>query len=596
MPSGASRALAFGRSLLFDWRAYPYLTLLLLALEAALGALLLLRSACAPVARATYATPRTQAILRCACLPPARPCCLPASTRSLTHPPHTLRCTLATRAASTPLQRPSPLAGQRSGGGYVNVDWQAYMEQVTQWRGGESDYARLRGGTGPLVYPAGFLHLFAGLQALAGGDGGAAGGLRGAPLLRVQAAFLGAYLLTLWLALRTLRVALGGSGSGSGSGAPARPWLALLLVLSYRLHSLYTLRLFNDCWSALCVFGAVALLGQRRWLAGALLWSAGVGVKMHGLLLLPALGLVLLRNAGPLRAALCLAAAAALQGVLALPFLAAPAPAPAHYLARAFQLGRESRVGGVEAERTQGFFLHLWSVNWGFLPSSVFVAPRFGSALLAAHLAALLLLAHAQWCGEEGLWRCLQRCLLFALGRQGAAEASASASSGSSGSASSSSAARKRRASPGPAAPPRALALAQPQPPSAAAQPLNLWRGAYADSERDIVLALLGCNFVGIALARSLHYQFYAWYAASLPVLAWGAAARLPPAARLLALAAIEVGVSYGPHLGGSCVVPGVAARDCAPWQASLLVTGGHLLLLGGMAWGSGRAKGGGAQ
>ena len=489
----------------------------------------------------------------------------------------------------------------------MNVDWQAYMEQVTQWRGGESDYERLRGGTGPLVYPAGFLHLFAALQRLAGGDGGAAGGLQGAPLLRVQAAFLCAYLLTLWLALRTLRAVLGG-----GARAPGRPWLALLLVLSYRLHSLYTLRLFNDCWSALCVFGAVALLGQRRWLAGALLWSAGVGVKMHGLLLAPALGLVLLRNTGPLRAALYLAAAAALQGALALPFLLAPAPAPAHYLARAFQLGRESRVGGVEAERTAGYFLHLWSVNWGFVPSGVFVAPRFGSALLAAHLAALLLLAHTQWCGEEGLWRCLQRCALFALGLEGGGcsssssskdsskdssskdSSSSSSSSGGSDSAGAGAAAvRRRRASLGPATPSRALAAAAPAP---APAPLQLWRGAYADSERDIVLALLSCNFAGIALARSLHYQFYAWYAASLPVLAWGAAARLPPAARLLALAAIEVGVSYGPHLGGSCVVPGVAARDCAPWQASLLVTGGHLLLLGGMAWGSGRAKGGGAQ
>jgi len=40
----ASRALAFGHSLLFDWRAFSQLTWLLLALEAALGLLLLLRS------------------------------------------------------------------------------------------------------------------------------------------------------------------------------------------------------------------------------------------------------------------------------------------------------------------------------------------------------------------------------------------------------------------------------------------------------------------------------------------------------------------------------------------------------------------------
>lgn len=36
-------------------------------------------------------------------------------------------------------------------------------------RQGERDYQNIRGGTGPLVYPAGFLYLFSGLRALTGG-------------------------------------------------------------------------------------------------------------------------------------------------------------------------------------------------------------------------------------------------------------------------------------------------------------------------------------------------------------------------------------------------------------------------------------------
>ena len=34
---------------------------------------------------------------------------------------------------------------------------------------GERDYQSIRGGTGPLVYPAGFLYLFSGLRAASGG-------------------------------------------------------------------------------------------------------------------------------------------------------------------------------------------------------------------------------------------------------------------------------------------------------------------------------------------------------------------------------------------------------------------------------------------
>jgi alpha-1,3-mannosyltransferase len=39
---------------------------------------------------------------------------------------------------------------------------------------GERDYAKLRGDTGPLVYPAGFVYLFAALKRLTGGSVAAA--------------------------------------------------------------------------------------------------------------------------------------------------------------------------------------------------------------------------------------------------------------------------------------------------------------------------------------------------------------------------------------------------------------------------------------
>ncbi len=58
---------------------------------------------------------------------------------------------------------------------------------------GERDYRELKGQTGPLVYPAGFVYVFAFLHKLTGGGDIAAG----------QAAFTAIYLLTqavvLWL-------------------------------------------------------------------------------------------------------------------------------------------------------------------------------------------------------------------------------------------------------------------------------------------------------------------------------------------------------------------------------------------------------------
>jgi alpha-1,3-mannosyltransferase len=56
---------------------------------------------------------------------------------------------------------------------------------------------------------------------------------------------------------------------------------------------------------------------------------------------------------------------------------------------------------------------------------------------------------------------------------------------------------------------------------------------------------MLGCNFVGIVFSRTLHYQFYAWYFHSLPLLLW--LAPIPTAARLCLFAAIEAAWSTFP-------------------------------------------------
>ena len=43
---------------------------------------------------------------------------------------------------------------------YTEIDWSAYMQEVSGYLSGERNYNNLSGDTGPLVYPAGFLYVF----------------------------------------------------------------------------------------------------------------------------------------------------------------------------------------------------------------------------------------------------------------------------------------------------------------------------------------------------------------------------------------------------------------------------------------------------
>ena len=47
---------------------------------------------------------------------------------------------------------------------YTEIDWVAYMQEVKGFLDGERNYMNLKGDTGPLVYPAGFVYIFAALH------------------------------------------------------------------------------------------------------------------------------------------------------------------------------------------------------------------------------------------------------------------------------------------------------------------------------------------------------------------------------------------------------------------------------------------------
>ena len=158
------------------------------------------------------------------------------------------------------------------------------------------------------------------------------------------------------------------------------PYVFPLLILSKRLHSVYILRCFNDCFAAFFFWLAIWYFQNRQWTLGSIAYSWGLGIKMSLLLSLPAVAVVLFLGrglGGSLRLALLMAQ---VQLLIALPFLAAN---PAGYLGRAFELTRQ--------------FKFEWTVNWRMLGEHVFLSKRFALALLALHALVLVLFITTRW-------------------------------------------------------------------------------------------------------------------------------------------------------------------------------------------------------
>lgn len=65
------------------------------------------------------------------------------------------------------------------------------------------------------------------------------------------------------------------------------PWALALLTLSKRIHSIYVLRLFNDCWATAGAYAALLLLCRSHWALAIIAFSAAVSIKMNVLLMAP---------------------------------------------------------------------------------------------------------------------------------------------------------------------------------------------------------------------------------------------------------------------------------------------------------------------
>ncbi|XP_038819512.1 dol-P-Man:Man(5)GlcNAc(2)-PP-Dol alpha-1,3-mannosyltransferase isoform X1 [Salvelinus namaycush] len=244
---------------------------------------------------------------------------------------------------------------------YTEIDWKAYMDEVEGVINGTYDYTQLKGDTGPLVYPAGFVYIFTALYYVTN---------HGVNIRLAQYLFAVFYLLTLLLVFRIYH-----------RTKKVPPYVFFFVCCaSYRIHSIFVLRLFNDPVAMMMLFGAVNFFLDGRWTLGCVLYSLAVSVKMNVLLFAPGLLFLLLSEFGLMRTIPKLSLCAAIQLLLGLPFLMEN---PIGYMTRSFDLGRQ--------------FMFTWTVNWRFLPEWLFLSRYFHLVLLATHLLALLLFALRRW-------------------------------------------------------------------------------------------------------------------------------------------------------------------------------------------------------
>lgn len=284
-------------------------------------------------------------------------------------------------------------------------------------------------------------------------------------------------------------------GADHSSSSPKAPALLLpLLVLSKRLHSTYVLRLFNDGLAVTLMWAAVLALCRRKTNLAVVLTSLALSIKMNILLFLPGLAVILFRTQPIAANIVSLLVFAAVQVLTSLPFVA---QYPHEYVTSAFDLGRQ--------------FLYKWTVNWRFLSEETFLDRRVSIALLAVQASLLAAFGLFRWTG---------------IGKQGPAWVQKQLYS-------------VEKISPTGACPQRRALSTSP-----------LTFISCSSTAPEIIITLTTSNLIGILCARSLHYQFYSWYAQTIPLLVWSA--RLPLPVKLLIPPALEYAWNVFPSTSAS--------------------------------------------
>lgn len=319
---------------------------------------------------------------------------------------------------------------------YTEIDYQAYMQQIEMIQHQHNlNYSEIRGDTGPLVYPAGHVAIYRLMYRITNGVSSINNG---------QVCFRYLYLMTLvlqFICYDMLQIS---------------PWCMLLACFSKRLHSIYVLRLFNDCFTTFFIVLTVTLLlfvnklnnSSRKsrlivLMLASLSYSIAVSIKMNALLYLPGIivSIFILSDNSILLSLLNGAIMIIWQIFIALPFLKTY---PLEYFHGAFNFKRQ--------------FMYKWSINWQFLGEETFQNTLFQKSLLVSQFMLILTVILMIY---PSFFQDIFKSILL----------------------------RKKE---------------------------NITK---RDNTSAIAFLLIMSNFIGILFSRSLHYQFLSWYHWTIPIL-----------------------------------------------------------------------------
>ncbi|XP_058796727.1 lethal(2)neighbour of Tid protein [Phymastichus coffea] len=237
---------------------------------------------------------------------------------------------------------------------YTEIDWKAYMQEVEGVLNGTFDYSKLRGDTGPLVYPAGFVYFFSALYFITS---------QGSNIKLAQYIFAVFHIVLLILVFRIYE-----------RTKKVPPYVLIgVFATSYRIHSIFALRLFNDPVAMIFLYASINTFLDQRWYLGSILYSLAVSIKMNILLFAPALLIAYIYNLGINKTTVQLSICAFVQLLLGFPFIINN---PINYVKIAFNLGR--------------IFEFKWTVNWRFLSEEIFVNSYFHITLIVLHILTLI--------------------------------------------------------------------------------------------------------------------------------------------------------------------------------------------------------------
>ena len=318
---------------------------------------------------------------------------------------------------------------------YTEIDYKAYMEQIDMIYDGEYNYDHIKGGTGPLVYPAGHVVLFKLMHWLTESMN---------HIERGQTAYRYLYLLTLFHQFMIFYK------------LDIPPWCVVLSCLSKRLHSIYVLRLFNDCFTTffmMCTFlGLIrgSTIKSHKIMKFILVtlvsitYSFAISIKMNALLYFPGVAIALyLISDGTL--AICLYSVLMMIGMQIWVGWAFLSRYPWQYINGAFNFKRQ--------------FMFEWSINWQFIGEEGFSSVSFQRSLLISSIIMILFVIIMKY---PNIFHDISRSIIHPF-----------------------SSVIKRN-----------------------------------ENILDIISFLfIISNFIGIIFSRSLHYQFLTWYHWTLPIL-----------------------------------------------------------------------------